>query len=199
MSRVSMLAAFLLLALGLGAAPASAHKVNLFAYVENGAIKGEGYFAGGDKAKDSPVVLQDAQGRELASTRTDSQGNFTLPAPSSPPPWRLVMPAGQGHQASLNLRAEDVSPAAGQEASPQVGSAAAIEAAPAASGVGVGLNAAQLEELVGRAVERRLEPIKAQMARMQGENSFGLRDIMGGVGYILGLMGLAAYLKSRKG
>lgn len=200
MPRLFCLILSLTLTLVLCAAPALAHKVSLFAYVENGVIKGEGYFAGGDKAKDCPVLLQDAQGRELASTRTDGQGGFSLPLPASPPPWKLVMPAGQGHQAGFTLRAEDASP--GAASAPEAGaeaSAAAGEAAVVTAGPGGGLSPALLEELVGRVVEKRLEPIKAGLARMEGEGAYGLRDIVGGLGYILGLMGLAAYFKSRKG
>jgi nickel transport protein len=197
MLRSTRLLASALLILALAAPSALAHKVSVFAYLEDGVIKGEGYFAGGDKAKDCVITLLDAQDRELATARTDGQGAFSLPMPSGPPPWRVVMPAGQGHQASFTLRAEDAGPLA--TASEEPGPVAATGEASVPAPGGTGLSSAQLEELVGRAVERRLEPIKAQLARLQGEGSYGLRDIVGGVGYILGLMGLAAYLKTRKG
>jgi nickel transport protein len=47
---------------------------------------------------------------------------------------------------------------------------------------------------VESAVEKKLAPIKAQLA----EQAWGLRDIMAGIGYILGLVGLASYLHHRK-
>ena len=53
---------------------AQAHKVNLYAYVADGTIQGEGYFSSGDKAQDCPVVLRDASGAELGSARTNAQG-----------------------------------------------------------------------------------------------------------------------------
>jgi hypothetical protein len=47
---------------------------------------------------------------------------------------------------------------------------------------------------VARVVEKELAPLKAQLA----EQAWGLRDIVAGIGYILGLMGLASYVHYRK-
>jgi nickel transport protein len=52
----------------------------------------------------------------------------------------------------------------------------------------------EIETIVERAVERKLTPIKAQLAGP----AWGFRDIVAGIGYILGLMGLASYLHHRK-
>jgi nickel transport protein len=47
---------------------------------------------------------------------------------------------------------------------------------------------------VERALERKLAPIRSQLA----EQRWTFRDILAGLGYILGLMGLASYIHYRK-
>jgi len=54
-----------------------------------------------------------------------------------------------------------------------------------------------MERIVDAALERRLQPIRQALAEMQGEK-IGFREVMGGLGYIFGLMGIAAYFCFRK-
>ncbi len=51
--------------------------------------------------------------------------------------------------------------------------------------------------LVEKIVERKLQPIQRRLAESQ-ENKISLIDILGGLGYIIGLVGLAAYFQNRK-
>ena len=54
---------------------ALAHKVNLFAYAENGMVHTESYFSDGKKAMDSTVEVFDAKSNELLlSGKTDKNG-----------------------------------------------------------------------------------------------------------------------------
>jgi nickel transport protein len=205
------------------AGPAWAHKVSVYAYVEGGQIKGEGYFAGGDKAKGCDIEVSDAKGQAVAQAKTDERGQFSLPLPQAAPPLKIVLHAGQGHQGDYSLTAADLGqgqglgqdqgqPAgeaafpprpAGTPAAAPVAAAPAVQAAPAAPA----LDAAALEQIVAQAVaqavdqklEQRLAPLTAQVAKLAGERAISLQDVIGGLGYILGLMGIAAYVKSRQG
>jgi nickel transport protein len=181
------------------AGPALAHKVSVFAYVENGQLKGEGYFAGGDKAQNCPVEVQDAQGQTVGQAQTNAQGEFSLPLPASAPPLKIILRAGQGHQGDYTLTAADLGAAADSPApSPASAQAApAAEAAPAAAAPG--LSAAELEQIVAQALDKRLAPLTAQVAKLAAERAVSLQDVVGGLGYILGLLGIAAYVKSRQG
>ncbi len=180
------------------AAPAQAHKVSVFAYAENDQLKGEGYFAGGDKAQGCAVEVHDAQGRLVASGKTDAKGEFALPLPAAAPPLTIVLVAGQGHRgdytltaAELNASAPDGQAAAASTPAPPP----SVESAPAPAGVG----AEELERVVNQALDKKLAPLTAQVAKLAGERGVSLQDVIGGLGYILGLMGIAAYLKARKG
>lgn len=187
----------LLLALGLVlglAHPSLAHKVNVYAYAEGDQVKGEGYFPGGDKAQDSLVELLDGQGKLLGSTHTDSKGEFSLAVPAGAmPPLKVVLKASMGHQGDYTLgwgdrQAMDTAP---QQPVQPVPAPSPAAAAPAAS-------QGELEQRLGHLLDAKLEPLTAQIAKMNADRGVSVHDVVAGLGYILGLMGLAAYLKARR-
>ncbi len=177
------------------AGPAQAHRISVYAYVEGGQIKGEGYMPGGGKVTGQAVEIQDAQGKVLAQGKTDQEGAFSLPLPAAQPPFQVVLKAGAGHQATFELKAADLgaAPTGGQAASPAQAAPAAQPAAPAQP------PAQDLAPQIKKAVEQAVAPLRAQLAEMALKaNEVSLRDIIGGLGWIVGLLGLAAYLKARK-
>ncbi len=174
--------------------PAAAHRVNVFAYVEGQQIKGEGYFSTGSPAQNCQVEVLDGQGRPLAQARTDKQGQFALPLPSGEPPFKVVLKAGQGHQADYTLNASELGLAPAKAAAAPAQAQAPAATAPAAAAV----DQAALEQALGRVLEQKLAPLKAQLARLSAGQGVTLRDVVAGLGYILGLMGLGAYVHYRR-
>lgn len=179
-------------ALLLTAFPAWAHKVSVFGYVENGWLLGEGYFPGGGKAKASKVELLDQKGRVLATTKTDNNGAFKMELPKAKGPLKLVILAGMGHKGQYVLTTQDL----GQG---QAGEHQAPDALTSQSGAQGGqIDQAMLQAAIEKALDQQLAPLKAQIAKLQAERAIGVTDVLGGLGYILGLLGLAAYMKNRK-
>ena len=174
------------------AGAAQAHRVAVYAYVEDGHIKGEGYVSGGGKVSNQQVKMLDAGGKVLAETKTNQDGAFSLPLPQAKPPLTLVLNAGAGHRATFELGAADLGVAA--PASPAA--TAPVAAKPADQAVAVRQD---LGPQVKKAVEQAVAPLRAQLAEMAlRSNEVSLRDIIGGLGWIVGLLGLAAYMKARK-
>ena len=100
---------WLLLALLCGAsAGAYAHKVNVFAYVEGDQIYVEGYFSDGTRAKNSEVTVYEGDGRELTKGLTNEEGDFIFPIKDKEA-LRIVLNAGQGHQAIYEIPTDEIS------------------------------------------------------------------------------------------
>lgn len=176
---------------------AAAHKVGVYAYVEDGQVKGQAYFAGGGKAVNSPVGISDGTGKDYGQATTNGEGEFSFKLPDGvTPPLRLVLKASQGHQASYEIPANELpgAPATAPAAATAASDAAPATAAPAAPGV----SSAELERVVAKVMGEKLAPLNAQMARLAGEREITVHDIAAGIGYIIGLLGLAAWFKSRK-
>ena len=96
--------------------------------------------------------------------------------------------------AALLLCAAGAAPAQSVQApptAPKTEASAAVESSPAA--------ASPLPAGIDKALDRKLAPIMRTLAEMQ-EQKVRLTDVLGGLGYIFGLVGVAAYFKRpRKG
>lgn len=63
-----------------------------------------------------------------------------------------------------------------------------------------GLSSSEIEIIVDRTLEKKLKPIKNILIQIQESSSKpGISEILGGIGYILGLMGIIMYFKSKAG
>jgi nickel transport protein len=68
---------------------------------------------------------------------------------------------------------------------------------PADSANTVSVDEQLLRRIVDEELEKKLAPLKYMLTESR-DNKPGLRDILGGIGYILGLAGLFAWLKAKK-
>jgi nickel transport protein len=76
--------------------------------------------------------------------------------------------------------------------------AAAATSAPIAPEIkAVAVDRQMLEETVNKALEHQLAPVKEMLTELTIHQT-SLTDIIGGIGYILGLFGLAAYFLSKR-
>ena len=120
---------------------------------------------------------------------TDKHGRFDFPIPSDARSLKVVMTSGMGHSNHWTVTAQELGTTV-----PLVDNSAPPVDTPKTIGNSAHLDAKAIESIVERALERKLAPLKAQMA----EQAWGFRDIVAGLGYILGLMGLASYMHHRR-
>jgi nickel transport protein len=92
----------LLLALWLPSAEAEAHRVNLFAYVDDGQVYTESYFADGSPVNHGQILVADATGREILTGETDAAGQFRFPLPQEQN-LTILLKAAMGHRAEYLL------------------------------------------------------------------------------------------------
>jgi nickel transport protein len=186
------LTAFLMAGL-LCASPALAHKASVFAWVEGNTIQTQSKFSGGRYVNNGLIEVYDPAGNKLLEGRTDERGRFGFPIPQRSD-LKIVLSAGSGHGNHWTVRATEIGSAQPSEKSPPpaaIPSASIPEEGPAA---GPCLDRETLENMIRASLEQELAPLRAQIA----EQAWGLRDILSGIGYILGLMGLAGYLHYRR-
>lgn len=86
---------------------ASAHKVNLFAYVENGKIYVEGYFPDGKAVEGGGIEILDNQGQTVGEGVTDKEGKCVLPIPKKDD-LTLVLNASMGHKNTFLLKKSEL-------------------------------------------------------------------------------------------
>lgn len=187
-----------------------AHRVNVFAYVDGDAIQAECSFSKSRKVQNGKLLITDLEtGAPLLEGITDEQGRFRFRPTDAflgtGHGLNIRLLAGEGHQDDWQVSAEELqalSPpgqAGGSrtEAEQRPARSSAPKAAASGELVGSALGVADLEALVGRVVDAKLAPVRQTLARQQ-ESGPDLRDIVGGIGWILGLLGLATYMKYRR-
>ena len=206
------------------AASALAHRVNIFAWTEGDQVVAESGFNGGNKVKQGQVVVFDAAtGAKLIDGRTDDFGVFRFPisAEGKAHGVRIVIKAGEGHQNEWTMEAAElaaVQPANAVPAPSAAASAAPVAAtasAPAAATSGTqpqttqgadkapaqqtaNISAAELQSIVNTALDAKLGPIRKELAEMRVARP-GFSEIFGGIGWLVGLAGVALYFKGRRG
>jgi nickel transport protein len=174
------------------AGPAAAHALKVFALVEGETIKGTAYFAGAAPARRARITVYGPDNAVLAEAVSGEDGAFALPA-GPPVDHRIVADAGDGHAAQFLIRAAELNSvaAADEEATRQAPHPANLSPNPpnAASG-------GSIEATVEAVVSRHVSPLREQLNAY--EDRLRWHDVLGGIGYILGLSGLAAFFLSRR-
>jgi nickel transport protein len=180
------------------ASSAFAHKLKTFGFAEGAAIHGSVYFSGNVAAQGARIQVLDPDGGLLAETTSDSEGHFTITARRRVD-HRIVADSGDGHHAEYVVRADELPPALARPAT-SAASGVAEAAEPAnlsASAVGsIGPSTAELETVIERAVARQVGPLREQLDAF--EDRVRWHDVLGGLGYILGVTGIACYLIARR-
>ena len=185
---------------------ASAHRVNVFAWVDGDTIHVESKFSGGKKVKAGKIMVMDPQGVELLAGLTNDKGEYSFKVPKQSD-LRITISTGQGHQGEWIVRATELQGLVSDEQSetgtrerlrPKKDSTVYKPSLPPGTAVtGDSIQAENLEAIIESVLDRKLKPIIRMLAETQqkGPNT---KDILAGIGYIIGLVGIAAYFHNRK-
>lgn len=171
---------------------AEAHRLSVFAAAEGDRIVGSAYFAGGHPAQGARVLIQDEAGTVLATMTPDPSGRFSYQV-RAPTTYLVVVEGGDGHRAEWRVGADEFAGAgavpAAEPPSPSVTpvSAAAVDG----DVVSPALLAA-----IETAVARQVRPLREELAA--AEERVRLHDVLGGLGWILGLAGLGLWWTRRR-
>ncbi len=189
--------------------PSFGHRVSVFAYAEGDRIMVDGYFGGKAKAANSVVEIFGSDGAKLLEGKTDVNGAYSFKVTDvlqTKTDLRIVLHTTDGHRAEYTLRMADL-PAILTEQSPSVQTQEATESTsgsvkqsaqrlPAADNV-------VLKRVVEEALDAKLDPIvrtltqQQKMLTEQKDRGPTIREIFGGIGWIVGIVGVAAYFMSR--
>lgn len=89
------------------AGSAFAHRVSIFAYIEDGMIHTESYFPDGKPTVGATVSVLDSENQKVGEGVTDAEGKCVLPIPKKDD-LTLVLEASMGHRATYLLKKSDL-------------------------------------------------------------------------------------------
>jgi nickel transport protein len=187
------------------ASPALAHRVLVFAFADRDTIQTESKFVGSGPVQKGDVKVQDQKtGKVLLTGATDEKGKFSFKIPPEAVSERLdlliIVGASLGHRGEWLLKADSYLPKTGTVAT--VAPDANIPVVSSASGAGtpgtkVTVDQQALEEALNKVLERQLAPIREMLMDLSVRRRT-FPEIIGGLGYIIGIFGVVAYFMSRR-
>jgi nickel transport protein len=200
-----VLGLMMLFLFGAGSTPAQAHRMLVFAYAEGDTVKVESKFVPDTPVRQGKVMVLDHKtGQELLTGQTDDNGKFSFKIPAAAiaqkMDLKIVVDAALGHRGEWLLKADSYLRGANRVAapSPDAPPVQAPTPAPAAPGAkALNLDQQALEAALQKTLERQLAPIKEMLTELTIHRT-SLTDVIGGLGYILGIFGLWAYFASKK-
>jgi nickel transport protein len=183
--------ALLVVLLGVSSPAAHAHLLKVFAFAEGNRIGGITYMVGGTPASGANVEVKSADGRLLATLMPDAAGKFSYEAKRQEN-HVIVANTGDGHVAQWTVTAAELTGKDIRSVDINTDSTPSTNATSPTEEPGDG----ELAVLVEQAVARQIRPLREQLILY--EDQVRLRDIVGGVGYIMGLCGFAIWWKQRQ-
>lgn len=171
-----------------------AHKVNIFAYVEGEKIYTESYFNDGKKCIDSKIEVFDNQGNKLLEGLTDKEGEFSFEVPLEDENSKIVLTASMGHRAEYSISADEIRGSVGliKEENEEPVSIVFPETS--------SVDLKEIQSIIEDTLDEKLKPIMREIIEIKKsqEDRISPTEIIGGIGYIIGIFGIAAYFLSRK-
>ncbi|MBW2012159.1 MAG: hypothetical protein JRI32_11230 [Deltaproteobacteria bacterium] len=178
------------------AGTAMAHKVMVFAWVEGDTVYTESKFSGGKKVNKGRIIVYDQQENRLLEGETNEKGEFSFKVPEKTT-LKIVLQAGMGHRADWTLPIEESeSVASRQMEAPSPAVADAEKPQHQVQPISQ-INAEDIQSAIEKALHKELKPLYKMLAESRNQGP-SVTEIFGGIGYIIGLIGLAAYFKYRR-
>lgn len=171
---------------------AHAHGVYIFAWVEGDTIHTESYFSSEEKVKDGVVKVFNSSEDMLLEGKTDANGEFSFKIPGKPP-LRIVLETGMGHGSEFLLELDDRTGIEETQVPPEENKE---HQRPSTSPYPEDVD--QIRKVVEETLDSRLKPITKALAEREREKGPGFMEIIAGIGYIFGIMGIILYFRTKK-
>ena len=169
--------------------PAYAHNVIGGVYAVGNTIEGEIGFSNGDMAKaGTRVEVRDVAGTALGEVIIDDEGFFSFDA-TRRIDHHFYADLSSGHVIDLVL------PAAELPASLPGADTQSAVSKPVKNTASTTSNA-ELQAMIEQAVARQVHPLRRELAAYK--EKAGIRDLIGGLGYIFGLVGFGIWWRQRQ-
>ena len=177
-----------------------AHKVILFAYTEGEKVFTESYFNDGKRCRNSTIEVFDNTGKKLLEGKTNNDGEFSFKTPGIKD-LRLVLTASMGHRAEYTVSARDFRQSGEKGMSSSVQGevqkdSVTIRKEPAVTGQNSPVDSNQIRSLMEEVLDKKMRPVMKLLAESR-EPKVSFTQIIGGIGYIFGILGVIMYFKSK--
>ena len=190
-----------------------AHKVMVFAWVDGDTVHTRSKFSGGKKAINADILVYNTDNELLLQGKTDQKGEFSFQIPARTD-MRIVLNASMGHKAEWKISFDEITgdPASAQAKSDpkksdpkksdpkksdqEKSGHSSNESAAGLQHCSTSFTKEEIRNIIEKTLDRKLDPVIKMLADSYASGPEA-KDIIGGIGYIVGLVGLALYFSNR--
>jgi nickel transport protein len=171
--------------------PAFAHRVILFGWVEGDRVMTQSKFSSNRVVKGGDITVFDVEGNPLLKGKTDDTGEFSFQIPGRES-LKIVLFGGASHRAEWVISESELASASENHQH------MARDSVPDPGVVMVKGHCSEqeIEAAVEKVMDLKLRPVLKYIAESR-QHAISLGDVVGGFGYIMGLVGLVTYLRFR--
>ncbi|MDX1762758.1 MAG: hypothetical protein R3231_00400 [bacterium] len=187
--------------------PVSAHSVHLHAYVAGERCFVQGLFNGAEPASHARIEVFDGEGNRLLEGTTDEKGAFSFPVTATTT-LNIVLTTPLGHRGQTRVAASetgDRAPQSRKKAAAKVSDHGHTHSGEDHRNSGSPMVVVTQDELqayldrtIDEALEEKLTPLYGTIAKMEESGTNVVPRLLSGIGYIVGIFGLAMYIVSRR-
>ncbi|OGC41903.1 hypothetical protein A2Y85_01040 [candidate division WOR-3 bacterium RBG_13_43_14] len=168
-----------------------AHKINILANVEGSIVYTQVYLSNGDPVKNCMIEVHDPNNKKLLEGKTDQNGEFSFTVPAKTD-LKIIANASMGHLAETVIKASEL---------PEIKTVnkTAVKTPVLKTPVTdkKEIDETELRRLLSEVIDEKLHPIARRLSHLE-RKTISATDVIGGIGYIFGLMGVIMYLRSRR-
>ena len=194
----------------LGSLNAYAHRINLFCKVENQEIACSSSYSDGKAVKNAQIrILSQKENKLLLKGKTNQNGTFRFDISpelkQKKPGLKISVQESMGHRDTWIINAEEYAKTLKEnskgvtKSQPQNdGNFAANASNTNTETENISIKKQEFKELLSDTISSELGPLESKIESvLQYKENQSFRDILGGIGYILGIMGIVFFIKSR--
>ncbi len=167
--------------------PSLAHKISAFVDVEDGNVSIVSYFSDGTPAKNAKVTVYDSKGNVVLTGRTNKEGEFDFKIKKSGK-YKAVVLAELGHRAVVDFTVG--TPAGSSQSGTGGNTGTEIAEQKQSKSAAPPPTVAEFRKVL----REELRPIHRELLKIEeAQSSISYKDVIGGLGWILGIFGAAMF------
>ncbi len=168
-----------------------AHKLSTFAYKEKDQIIGEAYFVDGSPCINCKVEVFEEKGNKILETQTDEKGKYKFSIKEGGE-LKIKVIAGEGHFAEYKIKIEKL------EKEKKSQDKENVKKTISQKETFYSLDEEKIKDILRQVIKEENEGLKNLILEMKKDmNRIKIHEILGGIGYILGILGVWSIFKKR--
>ncbi len=164
-----------------------AHKVMIFGWVEGDQVQTISKFNGGKRVQKAPVSVYNNKGELLLKGNTDDKGKFSFKLPADKE-LDVVLEASMGHKTRCVVKVDpqdEELPAKPVDTDNNKGDRTEERL----------IDSREIAVIIEKSLDNKMAVVLRMIAEKEDKQS--VTEIISGIGYILGLIGIALWVRSR--